>query len=121
PAGVRARGPARDTRRGVPAGAGGRRVSAHARQREHGENRPRLALAGVAPRSARSRAYRGLRRRRGAGQEDAIEEELEGPVRLAAIQDLRSEQQQLPALVADRRLDDRDAVLEILLAPRPAA
>src|SRR6476661_5395785 len=50
---------------------------------------------------------------------DAVEQELEGPVRLAAERDLRSEEIDLAS--PDRRLDRGDAALEIVLAPRPAA
>src|SRR6185503_6323302 len=48
-----------------------------------------------------------------------IEQELERPVRLRAECDLRSKQKQLA--LADFRLQDSNAVLQILLSPGPAA
>src|SRR4029453_13295158 len=48
-----------------------------------------------------------------------VEQELERSVWLGALQNPGAEQQR--ASLADRRLDRDDPVLEIMLAPRPAA
>ena len=53
------------------------------------------------------------------GLDDAVEDEFEGPVRLAAEEDLGPEQRE-PAL-SDPGVEDGEAPLEVLLAPRPAA
>ena len=50
---------------------------------------------------------------------DRIEQKLKRPVRLAAEEDLRAAQHQLP--FADRGRGDRHAAFEMLLAPGPAA
>src|SRR5439155_16853173 len=55
----------------------------------------------------------------GARLHDAVEQELERPVRLAAEEHLRPAQHDPP--LADRRLGDGDAAVEVLLAPGPAA
>src|SRR4051812_27282851 len=49
---------------------------------------------------------------------NAVEKKLERAVRLRALQNLGAEQENLPG--ADARLGGDDAVLEILLTPRPA-
>src|SRR6476661_1889456 len=53
---------------------------------------------------------------RGAGI-DAVEQELEGAVRLRAERDLGPEQEHLA--LAQRGLDHRDAALQVVLSPRP--
>src|SRR5262249_56871513 len=58
-------------------------------------------------------------RGRGAPVIDPVEQELEGAVRLRAPGDLRPEEDQ--AALPDRRIDDLDRLVEILLTPRPAA
>src|SRR5215210_6056212 len=50
---------------------------------------------------------------------DAVEQELERPVRLRAERDLGAEQVQLA--LPDLRLGDRDALVEVGLAPCPTA
>src|SRR5262249_23078911 len=57
--------------------------------------------------------------RRGRAVVDAVEQQLERAVRLRAPVHLVAEQHDVT--FADRRLDDRDRLIEVLLAPRPPA
>src|ERR671912_2162158 len=57
--------------------------------------------------------------RRSGGLQQRVEQQLEGAVRLGAVQDLWAIQ--VDAARPERYLRCNDAVLEILLAPRPAA
>src|SRR5438552_18712494 len=65
------------------------------------------------------RGARACTGRRRAARVDAVEQQLERAVGLRAPRDFVAEEHHAP--FADRCIDDRHGLIEVLLAPRPAA